>query len=242
MKRLEITEFPALSPSTNEAINTLCTNIFYSGDDIRSILFTSRYEQEGKSNISINVASTFSLLGKRVVLVDADLRKSSLAKRYRFRYKESNPQGLAQYLAGMCPIQDSIYETNLRNLSIIPSGKDVRNSLRLLASEKFDEMMEQLHRDYDFVIIDTPPAGVIVDAIQIAGHCDSAIIVVSYNIGHKQEIRSVAQQLARTGCKVLGAVMNNVKMETLRNRKYYYRSMYRSYDYKYYRHRSTGTD
>ena len=85
-------------------------------------------------------------------------------------------------------------------------------------------MIAQLRKQFDVVLVDTPPAGVIVDAIEIAKHCDGSIIVVSYNTGRKQEIGEVADNLRKTGCKVLGAVMNGVDLGSFRNRRYYYRS------------------
>lgn len=230
MNRLEITRFPALDYACNEAMNTLCTNLSYCGDDVRAVLFTSRYEQEGKSSIVMNVMRTLAGLGKRVVLVDADLRRSSLARRYRFQYAQRQNYGLAQYLAGMCPLESAIYETNLPNAYLLPAGREVFSSLQLLASPRYGRMMEQLRRQFDVVLVDTPPAGVIVDAIEVAKYCDGAIIVVSYNTGRKQEVGEVADNLRKTGCRVLGAVMNGVDLGSFRNRKYYYRSgRYASY-------------
>ena len=75
MNQMKITRFPTLDYACIEAINTLCTNLFYCGDNITSVLFTSRYEQEGKSSITMNVMRTLASFGKRVVLVDADLRR-----------------------------------------------------------------------------------------------------------------------------------------------------------------------
>ena len=233
MNKMNITRFPALDYACNEAMNTLCTNLFYCGDDIRSVLFTSRYEQEGKSSITINVMRTLASFGKRVVLVDADLRCSTLARRYRFSYEKRDAMGLAQYLAGMCPLEDVVYQTNLPNAYILPAGREVLSSLQLLASPRYGEMMRVLQEEFDVVLVDSPPAGVIVDAVEIAKYCDGAIIVVAYNTGRKQDVAEVASSIAKTGCQVLGAVMNGVEMGSFRNRKYYYRSgRYSSY-YRY---------
>ena len=224
MNQMNITRFPALDYACNEAINTLCTNLFYCGNDIRAVLFTSRYEQEGKSSITMNMMRTLASCGKRVVLVDADLRCSSLARRYRFSFARREAPGLAQYLAGMCPLDSVIYKTDLDNAYILPAGREVLSSLQLLASPRYGEMMEQLRREFDVILVDTPPAGVIVDAVEIAKYCDGAIIVVGYNKGRKQDIGEVTSNIAKTGCRVLGAVMNGVDFDTFRNRKYYYRS------------------
>lgn len=233
MNQLKITNFPALGYACNEAINTLCTNLSYCGEDIRSVLFTSRYENEGKSSIAMNVMRTLASFGKRVVLVDTDLRRSSLARRYRFQYPVREAYGLAQYLAGMCTIENAIYATDLPNAYIIPAGREVLSSLQLLASPRYGQMMDFLTQNFDVVLVDSPPAGMIVDAIEIAKYCDGALIVVSHNMGRKQEIGEVKDSIVKTGCKVLGAVMNNVDLGSFRNRKYYYRSERYSTYYRY---------
>ena len=233
MNQMNITRFPALDYACNEAINTLCTNLFYCGDNIRAVLFTSRYEQEGKSAITMNVMRTLASFGKRVVLVDADLRCSSLARRYRFTFNQEEASGLAQYLAGMCELEDALYETDLPNAHILPAGREVLSSLQLLASPRYKEMMDALKESFDVILVDTPPAGIIVDAVEIAKYCDGAIIVVAYNVGRKQEVGDVASNIAKTGCQVLGAVMNGVDLKSFRNRRYYYRSERYSSYYRY---------
>lgn len=238
MKQLKIGRFPALDYACSEALNTLCTNLSYCGREVRSILFTSRYEQEGKSGIAMNVLRTLAGYGKRVLLVDADLRCSTLARRYRFTYAQQENAGLAQYLAGMCELQDVVYRTNLPGAFILPAGHEVLNSMQLLASYRYGEMMEALRDEFDVILVDSPPAGLIVDAIEIARYCDGAVIVVEYNRGRVQDVADVAENLAKTGCKVLGAVMNGVNLKSFRNRKYYYRSE----RYSAYYHRYGGTD
>ena len=224
MNYLEITRFPELDYAGTEAMNTLCTNISYCGTDIHAILFTSRYEQEGKSSIAMNVMRTLASYGKRVVLVDADLRCSRLARRYRFNFGGKQAFGLAQYLAGMCDLREVVYETNLPGIHVLPAGREVLNSMQLLASPRFADMMDTVKENFDYILVDTPPAGVIVDAMEIAKYCDGAVIVVAYNRGRNQDIADVTANIAKTGCKVLGAVMNGVELKSFRNRKYYYRS------------------
>ena len=238
MKQLKIGRLPALDYACSEALNTLCTNLSYCGREVRSILFTSRYEQEGKSGIAMNVMRTLAGYGKRVLLVDADLRCSTLARRYRFTYAQRENAGLAQHLAGMCELQDVVYRTNLPGAFILPAGHEVLNSMQLLASYRYGEMMDALRDEFDIVLVDSPPAGLIVDAIEIARYCDGAVIVVEYNRGRVQDVADVAANLAKTGCKVLGAVMDGVNLKSFRNRKYYYRSE----RYSAYYHHYGGTD
>lgn len=234
MNQLSIGRFPELDYACGEAMNTLCTNLFYCGENIRSVLLTSRYEQEGKSSIAMNVMRTLAGFGKRVVLVDADLRCSTLARRYRFSFARREAFGLAQYLAGMCALEDAVYQTNLPGAYILPAGREVLNSMQLLASPRYGEMMEALRKNFDVVLVDSPPAGVIVDAVEIAKYCDGVIIVVAYNKGRRQDIGEVAASIAKTGCKVLGAVMNGVNLKSFRNRRYYYRSERYSSYYNHY--------
>lgn len=234
MNQLSIGRFPELDYACGEAMNTLCTNLFYCGENIRSVLLTSRYEQEGKSSIAMNVMRTLAGYGKRVVLVDADLRCSTLARQYRFSFAHRETFGLAQYLAGMCELEDAVYQTNLPGAYILPAGREVLNSMQLLSSPRYGEMMQALRKNFDVVLVDSPPAGVIVDAVEIAKYCDGAIIVVAYNKGRRQDIGEVAASIAKTGCKVLGAVMNGVNLKSFRNRRYYYRSeRYSSYYNRY---------
>jgi len=92
------------------------------------------------------------------------------------------------------------------------------------------ELMNILKQNFDVIIVDTPPVGVIVDALEVAKYCDGALIVVSYNRGHRQDITEVVNSITSTGCPVLGAVLNNVNFSSLTSRKYYYRSeRYSSY-------------
>lgn len=243
MNYLEIGNFPPLEYASNEALNTLATNLFYCGTDVKTILLTSRYAVEGKSFIAMNLMRTLASLNKKVVLLDTDLRRSSIVGRFRLRFGSAKPCGLAQYLAGMCSIDDIIYQTNITNANLIPIGREVSSSLQLLSSDKMLSLMDRLTTEYDVVLIDTPPAGVIVDALEIAKYCDGALIVVSYNRGKKQEIGDLKKSIERTGCKVLGAVLNNVDFDAYSNRKYYYKSeRYSSYYNDRYYARDDDTD
>ena len=134
----------------------------------------------------------------------------------------------------MCELEDAIYQTDLNGAYILPAGRDVLNSMQLLASSRYGEMMRMLKESFDIILVDSPPAGVIVDAVEIARHCDGAVLVVGYNKGRGQDIGDVAANIAKTGCQVLGAVMNGVDLKSFRNRKYYYRSDRYSAYYRHY--------
>lgn len=233
MNQLYIGHFPELGYSTTEAMNTLCTNLSYSGKNMQTILITSRYDQEGKTFVAMNLMRAMAQLQKKVVLLDADMRRSSVLGRYRVQFDQENTNGLAQYLAGMCPLEDIIYETNIPNAFLVPVGREVLNSLQLLNAPEMPALMAHLKKNFDIVLVDTPPAGVIVDAIDIARHCDGSLIVVSWKRGKRKDIVQIRDMIDKTDCKVLGVVMNKVEFKSLSSRKYYYRS--ERYAAQYYR-------
>lgn len=239
MKYLDITRFPTLEYAANEAMNTLCTNLSFCGGNVKTLLVTSRYAVEGKSYVSMNLMRSLASLKKRVVVVDADLRRSSIAGQFRLRFPVGDSFGLAHYLAGMCDMGDILYATNLENAYLIPAGREVASSLQLLNSPRLAQLMEYLARSFDVVLVDTPPVGVIVDALELAKYCDGALLVVSYKRGRREEIGEIASMIDKTGCRVLGGVLNNVDFRSFSSRKYYYRSERYS---SYYSHRYSAQE
>ena len=229
---MEISRLPKLEFACNEAMNTLATAISFCGDDIHSILLTSCYAEEGKSFISMQLMCTFASLGYKVVLIDTDLRRSKHISTYGIRFRKGKKAGLAHYLSGQCDMNNIIYQTNIENAYMIPIGKEVESSLQLLSSPKVGLMMEKLREQFDIILVDTAPAGMIVDALKMAKHCDGALISVTYNKGKKKDIDELVSQLNNAGCPVLGAVLNDVKMDSFTNRKYYYKSERYSTYYK----------
>lgn len=222
MNHVEITRFPEPDYSTAEAMNTLCTNLSYSGSGMKTILITSRHAQEGKSFVAMNLLRTMAQLQKKVVLLDADMRRSGILSTYRLQFSRNKTNGLAQYLAGMCSLEDILYETNIPNAYLVPVGREVLNSLQLLNSPEMPKLMASLRERFDVVLVDTPPAGVIVDAIDLARYCDGSLIVVSYKQGKRRDIVDIKNRIAKTGCNVLGIVMNKVEFKSISSRRYYY--------------------
>lgn len=234
MNSLTIERFPPLSYACSEAMNTLCTNLSFSGEDVRKIMVTSCHPDEGKSYLSMNIMRTMAELGKTVALIDADLRRSMLSSKYSFQFP--NPErkwGLAHYLAGKAGMDDVIYQTNVAGAYIVPVGRDVSNPLPLLNSHRFEELLDELAQHVDYVIVDVPPVGTVIDGAQIAKSCDGTLIVVSHNAVRRKELIDVKEQLDQTGCPILGAVLNMVEYDNYMNRKYYYKAYYSGYNSSY---------
>lgn len=125
----------------NEAIKTLRTNIQFCGNGIKTIMLTSSLPDEGKSDITFAMASSLAQIGKRVVMIDADIRKSVLVSRYQL---EHEVPGLSQYLSGQRPLEHVLYDTNIENLSIIFAGPYSPNPAELLEESLFSDMISKL--------------------------------------------------------------------------------------------------
>ncbi len=194
-----------------EAIKTLRTNIQFCGSSIRAVLFTSSLPDEGKSDISFALAESLAQIGKKTILIDADIRKSILVDRYQLRQEVA---GLSQYLSGQKALEDVIYKTNEENLSVIFAGPYSPNPAELLEEELCGRMFEALRACYDYIIVDTPPMANLIDGAIVARHCDGAVMVIeSGAISYRLE-QKVKGQLEKSGCRILGAVLNKVDVHT----------------------------
>lgn len=213
MKTIMIKKFPELDYAGKEGVNTLCTNLTFSGDRYRRIMMTSVMGAEGKTFLSMQTMRTLSDLGKRVVLIDADLRRSTIAAAYRLQYVEKERYGITHFLAGKCEMEDIIYATDLKGAFFVPVGHAADNSLALLNSRRFQQLLDHIGPNVDYVIVDAPPIGMIVDALEIAKSCDGAVLVVGYNQVRRRELLNARQQIEKAGCDVLGTVLNNVPVK-----------------------------
>lgn len=194
----------------NEAVNTLRTNIQFCGSNIQSVMFTSSLPDEGKSEVSFALAYSLAQIGKKVLMIDADIRKSVLTSRYQL---ERAVSGLSQYLSGQKELKDVIYDVeNVENFSVIFAGPYSPNPAVLLEEELFGRIFQELRPLYDYIIVDTPPMASLIDGAIVARHCDGAVMVIesgaiSYRIEQK-----VKTQLEMSGCRLLGVVLNKVDL------------------------------
>ena len=190
-----------------EAIKTLRTNIQFCGSGLKTIMFTSSMPDEGKSETAFALASSFGNIGKKVLLVDADIRKSVMVKRYEIK---GNPNGLSQYLSGQKSLEEICYETDMENLDMVLSGPFSPNPAELQEDELFKTMIESVKEIYDYIIIDTPPMANVIDGAIIASQCDGAVIVIESGAISYRLVQKVRSQLEKSGCRILGAVLNRV--------------------------------
>lgn len=217
-----------LDYSTREALNSLRTNLRFCGDKVNVICLTSCTPNEGKSTISINLARTIAEDHKKVILIDADLRKSVLVGRHK-AHAEEDIKGLSHYLTGQVNASMVIYETNFKNMDIIFSGPLTPNPTELLGNQYFTDLLDKLKESYDMIIIDTPPLGTVIDTAVIAPNCDGAVLVIEADAISYKYVQNVKKQLEKTGCKILGAILNKVDV----NNKAYYNYYYKKYGEEY---------
>lgn len=202
-----------------ESFRSLRTNLIYS-EDARVITVTSSLPNEGKSTVSYNLAESFALMGKRVLLIDADMRKGSL-KKY-FILNHSVP-GLSELLSKQT--DQVINKTVNERLDVILAGKMPPNTSELLSGRLFKNVIEKLKPEYDYIIIDTAPMGVAMDGAIVGHLSDGVVLVVRNDFVKKKEVLRSKQQLERNGSRILGVVLNRVKKSQVD---------YQSYRYRYY--------
>ncbi len=205
MEKIVVSSLIPKENRVNEALKTLRTNLMFSGPNVRVIGFTSFGPGEGKTTLSLQTAIAFAQLGKRVLLVDADLRKSVLAGQLRLRNKV---EGLSHYLSGLSNVRDLLHETDIPGLYIMLAGMRAPNSTELLGSENFARLIPALKDAFDYVIVDTAPVGQVIDCALMAPHLDGVAIVVDATQNSYKLERRVKNQLERSGGKVLGVILN----------------------------------
>lgn len=202
-----------------EAYKTLRTNLryFLRGEACKKICITSPDAGEGKSITFMNLAISMAETEKRVLLVDADLRRPALA---RLLAEKASP-GLANVLAGMNTLEESIHKDVYPNLDLLLSGDIPPNPSELLSSEKMQQVIDELSGQYDYILVDTPPVGVVSDTCIVASYLDGVLLLVRQNRSSKETVARAVASLQLTGAKTLGFVLNSVPLSTDRTYKGY---------------------
>ena len=209
-----------------EAFNTLRTNILFSGKDVKHIVITSCIANEGKTTISTGIAKNLAESGKRVLLIDADLRKSVMVSRYT---KTRGLLGLSQVLSGQVEVDDAIYKTQVKGLDVIFAGPYPPNPTELVGSPAFKEFLDAKRDSYDYILIDAAPLGLVIDAAVMASVCDGAVLVINSGTVKYRFAQEVKNQLQKSGCKILGVVLNKVGRKKLGGHYTDYYTAYNGY-------------
>lgn len=227
MQTIMINQIDSMNFHGKEAYKTLRTNISFVGEDVKVISITSCMPNEGKSSVTMNLGLALAESGKKVLIIDADMRKSILTGRYKIQHAEL---GLSHYLSGQCSAEEVKSKTNYENLHMIVSGPVPPNPSELLSHHRLEKLLDEMKESYDYIIIDSPPLGSVADAL-IAGRLSDGILLVieSEAVSYKYA-QKIKKQLEMAECKILGVVLNKVN---LKKREYYGR-YYGKYYGKYY--------
>ncbi|HGK9701145.1 TPA: polysaccharide biosynthesis tyrosine autokinase CpsD [Streptococcus pneumoniae] len=190
-----------------EYYNALCTNIQLSGDKLKVISVTSVNPEEGKTTTSVNIARSFARAGYKTLLIDGDTRNSVMSGFFKSREKIT---GLTEFLSGTADLSHGLCDTNIENLFVVQSGTVSPNPTALLQSKNFNDMIETLRKYFDYIIVDTAPIGIVIDAAVITQKCDASILVTATGEVNKRDVQKAKQQLEQTGKLFLGVVLNKL--------------------------------
>jgi protein-tyrosine kinase len=201
----------------SEQYKTIRTNIQFSSVDktIQTLMVTSSGPGEGKSTTVANLAVVFAQQGKKVLLIDADLRKPTA--HYTFRL--DNHTGLTNVLTKQATVDQAVNETDVENLFVLPSGPIPPNPAELLGSQTMVEFLSQITETYDLVLFDTPPVLAVTDAQILANKCDGTILVVHSGKTENEAAVKAKELLVNAKGKLLGVVLNQKKQK---ESQYYY--------------------
>lgn len=203
----------------SEQYRTIRTNIEFSSVDteVKSLLITSAGPEEGKSTTAANLAVVFAQQGKKVLLIDADLRKPTV----HFTFKLDNGTGLTSLLLQQIPFQKAVLRAEEANLDILTSGPIPPNPAELLSTGAMRDLLSEASAVYDKVILDTPPVLAVADTKILGSYTDGAIMVISSGKTDKEKAAKAKEALDYCPCKLLGAVMNGKKQTKHADYAYY---------------------
>jgi capsular exopolysaccharide synthesis family protein len=215
-KRNLITIFDSKSP-ISEQYRTIRTNIQFSSvdNDVKTLMVTSSGPGEGKSTTVANLAVVFAQQGKKVLLVDADMRKPTV----HYTFNMTNTFGLTSVLTKQLTLDKAIKDSLEQNLYILSSGPIPPNPAELLTSRAMEQFFQDAKEMFDLIIFDTPPLLAVTDPQILANKCEGTILVVSSGKTEKDMLVKSKELLDSAQCKLLGVVLNNKKIQ---NTNYYY--------------------
>lgn len=211
-----------------ESFKIFRTNLEYiaSCGECQAVVITSVQPNDGKSTVSLNLAATMAEAGKKVLLMDCDLRKGSLGKMIGI-YRQKD--GMTTILSGRKKLEDNIIVKGKQSYDFLPAGQAAPNPIELLANERMTSLMASLKNEYDFIIVDAPPVSYMADATVIGKNTDGVIFVVRHKATKIAALKKAMGDLNTAGIKVLGTVLNQYDAKQVGGYGYGYGSSYSSY-------------
>ena len=190
----------------------------------RLIVITSSMPREGKTTTTVNLATVLAQMNRRVLVVDADLRKPRVKKIFKSR----DHAGLVNYLAAKVPLEDIVQESHVPNLFFVESGPIPPNPSELLAAESMRDLTVKLRDEFDFVLLDSPPVLAVTDAVILGTYADGVVLCAHGGETPREVIKRAAERLRQANVRVLGALLNNLNLQShgYRYAKQYYEYYY----------------
>jgi capsular exopolysaccharide synthesis family protein len=211
-----------------EAFKALRTNFTHMAADgqNRKLVVTSSVPDEGKSNVAINFAISLAQVGKRVLLIDADLRKPST--NVYLNIKKNPEKNVATVLAGLADLSESVVET-VHGFDALLGGVTPPNPAELIGSPAMAALLDKALETYDFVIVDTPPVGLVTDAAALSALCDGVVFVIRQGFAKKNIVQGAVHKLQTVGANIIGTVINRYNLEDASTKDYSYYGHYGKY-------------
>ncbi len=208
-----------------EAYKMLCTNIEFlkATQKCKNIMTTSTLANEGKTNISINLALTLSGYNKSVCLVECDLRRPTI---HRYIASNKNSYGLTNVLKGQVELSSVLHRVSGTKMSILLAGSIPPNPSELLSSPNMQALVKDLEEQFDYVIYDTPPVYLVTDAAALGKYMDGALLVIKHDYTEKSMVMQAKKNLEIAGVKIFGAIYSTYQNKTTGSY-----SRYNYYDY-----------
>ncbi|MDR0914680.1 MAG: CpsD/CapB family tyrosine-protein kinase, partial [Oscillospiraceae bacterium] len=213
-----------------EAYKKARTNVFYLPieGNCHKIVLTSALAAEGKTVASINITKLLAQAGKRVLLIDADMRNPKVS-----RYLGLDEQaGLSEYLAGICPVAE-VLQNDAIGADVIVSGKSSSSAAELLATARMDLLLEEKENDYDYIIIDTPPINIVTDSLILADKVNGYLIGVRAEYSNTVSLKQAVTSLEQVDANILGVILINTDPKVEEYGQYGAYSKYHAYRYNY---------
>ena len=207
-----------------ESYKSARSNIMFSlsADDDKLFAVTSYSKGEGKSTVSANLAISFSKMEKKVLLVDCDLRRPNIHNIFKIK----NQAGLSNVIGKMVEFEEVIHRNVLPNLDILPSGTIPPNPSELLCSPKFTNLIKKLYEEYDYIIFDTPPIGVVADALLLKDIIAGFVVVLRERSTTHGDVQNIMDSMKLADAKILGFVKVGCTSNKKRSRRGYYYYQY----------------
>ncbi|MEK3765068.1 CpsD/CapB family tyrosine-protein kinase [Solibacillus sp. FSL K6-4121] len=195
----------------SEQFKTIRTNINFSmpDKDLKTIVLTSSTPGEGKSTNSSNIAVVFAQSGKKVLLVDSDMRKPTTHHTFGLR----NVSGLSTVLIRQHTIDEVIHNTEIEGLSVITSGPIPPNPAELLASKAMDQFIDNVKNIYDIIVFDAPPVLSVTDAQILSNKCEGTLLIINSGDAEKDNVIKAKDMLLASKANVIGAILNNYRID-----------------------------